>query len=474
MGQDPASAGTSATKVVGRYALFAEIASGGMATVHLGRLLGSAGFSRTVAIKRLHPHLAKDSEFAAPFLDEARLAARVRHPNVVPTLDVVSMGDELLIVMEYVHGDSLAALFRSCRVMGTPIEPRVIGNVIAAALHGLHAAHEAVSDDGAPLGIVHRDVSPHNVLVGVDGVARVLDFGVAKAVGQLHTTRQGELKGKVAYMAPEQLTGDPVTRRTDLFGAAAILWEGLTGARLYAGNTDPEIALKVLGSSPAAPSTVRRGLPAALDAVVLRGLEKDPERRFATAREMAEAIEAAVGLAAAREIGAWVEEMAPERLAAKAARIAEVERSRAVTFAPGSEAAEARPTEPTAELATGSIAALERMRRGSEAGRRSRVATLGAALGLVALGALAVRLWPSGSDAREPAAPPASSSAPAPASTPAATASAEPPASAVATGSAESEPPEASAPPAASRPPTRPVRGTARPRSSGNPLYSRH
>jgi serine/threonine-protein kinase len=381
------------------------------------------------------------------------------------------MGEELLIVMEYVHGDSLAALFRSCRVMGAPIEPRVIGNVIAAALHGLHAAHDAVSDDGTPLGIVHRDVSPHNVLVGVDGVARVLDFGVAKAVGQLHTTRQGDLKGKVAYMAPEQLTGDRVTRRTDLFGAAAILWEGLTGARLFGGTNDPEIALKILSSSPAAPSTVRRGLPAGLDEIVLRGLEKDPEKRFATAREMAEAIEAAVGLAPPREIGAWVEEMAPERLAAKAARIAEIERSRAVAIA-----GEAGPPDPTPEVATGSIAALVRIFHGREAGPRSRVATLGAALALVAFGALAVRLWPRGSDAGELGATPTASvpSLAAPASTPSAAPSAEPPASAAATGSDASEPPEASAPPAASRPPTRPVRGGPRPRSSGNPLYSRH
>src|SRR5262245_51026591 len=170
--------------VIGRYALHGELASGGMATVHLGRLLGPVGFSRTVAIKRLHAQYAQDPEFVSMFLDEARLAARIRHPNVVPTLDVVATSGELFLVMEYVPGESLSRLARAARDRMERMPPRIVSAIMSGVLHGLHAAHEAKSERGEPLGIVHRDVSPQNVLVGTDGVARVLDFGVAKAAGR--------------------------------------------------------------------------------------------------------------------------------------------------------------------------------------------------------------------------------------------------------------------------------------------------
>src|SRR5262245_16586952 len=176
--------------------MYDEIAAGGMATVHLGRVLGDAGFARTVAIKRLHPHYAKDPEFVSMFVDEARLAARITHPNVVSTVDAVTMGSELFLVMEYVHGESLAGLFYAAQHAGIRIPPAVAVAVVADVLYGLHAAHEARGEDGQPLGIVHRDISPPNILVGVDGVARVLDFGIAKAIVRVQTTREGQLKGK--------------------------------------------------------------------------------------------------------------------------------------------------------------------------------------------------------------------------------------------------------------------------------------
>ncbi|HEX7603641.1 MAG TPA: serine/threonine-protein kinase, partial [Polyangiaceae bacterium] len=172
---------------LGRYALHAEIAAGGMATVYLGRLHGAVGFGRTVAIKRLHPHLAKDPEFVSMFLDEAHLAARVQHPNVVPTLDVVTSDRELFLVLEYVRGESFSALIRAARAAGQTLPIPVVVAVVVGLLNGLHAAHEATDEQGKPLGIVHRDVSPQNVLVGADGVARVLDFGVAKAATRLQT-----------------------------------------------------------------------------------------------------------------------------------------------------------------------------------------------------------------------------------------------------------------------------------------------
>src|ERR1019366_2190828 len=218
----------SAPRTIGRYIVYGEIASGGMATVHFGRLTGVAGFARSVAIKRLHPQYARDPDFVKMFLDEARLAARITHPNVVATLDVVSEGEDLLLVMDYVRGVSLSQLSRIMRARGERIPPLIVSGVIAGVLHGLHAAHEAKSETGQRLDIVHRDVSPQNCLVGTDGVARVLDFGVAKAAGRLQTTRDGQLKGKLSYMAPEQIHGATVTRRTDIYAASVVLWETLT------------------------------------------------------------------------------------------------------------------------------------------------------------------------------------------------------------------------------------------------------
>ncbi len=308
--------------------------------MHYGRLVGPVGFSRTVAIKRLHPQFAKDPEFVAMFLDEARLAARIRHPNVVPTLDVVATQGELFLVMEYVQGESLSRLARAMRDAGTRIPPRVVSSIMAGVLHGLHAAHEARDERGEPLAIVHRDVSPHNVLVGSDGIARVLDFGVAKAAGRTQTTRDGHLKGKLSYMAPEQINGQ-VTRQTDLYAAAIVLWEALTGDRLFAADNQAAVMAKVMNGSVEAPSTrmidagktpdaeTKRGLDA-LDAVVLRGLERDPTKRFASAREMAIALERCVGLASPSEVGEWVEHAANDVLTRRAIKITEIESSSSV------------------------------------------------------------------------------------------------------------------------------------------------
>jgi eukaryotic-like serine/threonine-protein kinase len=242
-------------RIVGRYALYGEIASGGMATVHYGRLLGPVGFSRTVAIKRLHAHLSRDPEFVSMFLDEARLAARIRHPHVVSVLDVVAQDGELLLVMDFVQGESLNRLIRAAKRSGG-IPPNIVSAIIVGLLQGLHAAHEARSDRGEPLEIVHRDVSPQNVIVGVDGVAQVLDFGVAKAAGRIQETSEGQLKGKFAYMSPEQLQNKHVDRRTDIFAAAVVLWETLTGGRLFNGDSHAAVMFAVVQHEVPAPSTV--------------------------------------------------------------------------------------------------------------------------------------------------------------------------------------------------------------------------
>ena len=308
----------------GKYAIFGEIAAGGMATVHIGRLLGPRGFARTVAIKRLHAQFAREPDFVAMFLDEAHLVARIRHPNVVPTLDVVATGDNLMLIMEYVAGESLARLWRAAAATNR-IPTNIASAIAVGMLHGLHAAHEAKNEFGEPLDIVHRDVSPQNVLVGTDGVARVIDFGVAKAIGRLQNTGGEQLKGKVPYMAPEQMRSAPVNRRSDVFAAAVVLWEALTMKRLFASDNEAATMQKVLTMVVPAPSSIEPSLPAALDEVVRKGLERDPARRWATARDMALALELALPPALPSEVGSWVEAMAKEALATRAGRIAEME-----------------------------------------------------------------------------------------------------------------------------------------------------
>jgi serine/threonine-protein kinase len=299
---------------LGRYALYGEIAAGGMATVHLARLLGPVGFARTVAIKRLHPHLAKDPEFVAMFLEEARLAARVRHPNVVATLDVVSDDGELFLVMEYVAGESLSRLVRKARERGERVPPRYVVGIMSGALEGLHSAHDAKSEKGQPLGLVHRDVSPQNVHVGTDGVPRLLDFGIAKATNRVQETRTDQIKGKVAYMSPEQLAKGAIDRRADVYSASVCLWETLTGQRLFKADDVPSLVYAIINEEVQPPSSIVPDLPPGLDAIVMKGLEREAENRWSSAREMAAALEQAVAPAPAREIGEWVHSVAGEAL----------------------------------------------------------------------------------------------------------------------------------------------------------------
>ncbi|MEQ9319388.1 MAG: serine/threonine-protein kinase [Polyangiaceae bacterium] len=209
-------------RVLGRYVLCGELASGGMATVHLARHLGPHGFCRSVAVKRLHEGHAKDPDFVAMFLDEARLASRIHHPNVASIIDVISTPSDLCLVMDYLHGESLAQLQR--RAEGKPIEVPIAAAIVVDALRGLHAAHEVTDMDGTKLELVHRDVSPQNLFVGADGVTRVLDFGIAKASSRSQVTRDGQVKGKLAYMAPEQIRSEPADRRVDVFATGVVLW----------------------------------------------------------------------------------------------------------------------------------------------------------------------------------------------------------------------------------------------------------
>jgi serine/threonine protein kinase len=307
--------------------LFGEIASGGMATVYFDRLVGAVGFSRSVAIKQLHPQYAKSPEFVAQFLDEAQLTARIRHPNVVSVLDVVAREGELFVIMEFVEGEPLSRLVRFAR---EPVPLSIASAILVQVLLGLHAAHEATTEEGEPLQIVHRDVSPQNMLVGIDGSSHILDFGVAKAASRVHTTENGQIKGKLTYMAPEQLRGADLDRRVDVFAAGIVLWELITGQRLFARGDPGATVTAVLSGFVKPPSVHRAEVSAALDALVLKALAPNREDRFASAREMAIALEACIPPASSLKVGAWVEIVAGDSLKERAQRLREAEESTGV------------------------------------------------------------------------------------------------------------------------------------------------
>lgn len=314
-------------RTIGRYELHGVLASGGMARVHFGRVSGAGGFSRPVAIKRLHPQLANDPEFVTMFVDEARLCGRIRHPNVVATLDVVKTDDELFIVMEYIAGETLSKLLRLAAARSVPTSPKIVASIVASVLHGLHAAHHAKDERGRELGIVHRDVSPQNILVGADGAARLLDFGIAKAAGRLQTTRDGQVKGKVGYMPPEQLSGDPVTPQVDIYAASVVLWEALVGRKLFDGETEAAVFARAVQAVVPTPSSIDRRLGPEVDALVLRGLARAPSERYATAREMALDLEQTMGVASPWEVAAWVDAVAGDELRRRAEKLADMELS---------------------------------------------------------------------------------------------------------------------------------------------------
>jgi len=294
--------------------MYSKLASGGMATVHLGCMLGPAGFSKLVAIKCLHAQFALEAEFVAMFLDEARLTSSIHHPNVVASLDVVAEQGELLVIMEYVHGETLAALLRTSRQTAELPPLPVVTRVVCDALEGLHAAHVA-SLAGRCLNIVHRDVSPQNIMVGADGNSRVLDFGIAQAAIRSRVTASGTVKCKLAYMSPEQLQNQAVDARTDIFAAGVVLWEALTGKRLFFAPDSRETDSRLLNSTISPPSAVVPGLPGEIDRVVLKALARDPEQRFQSAHDFAEALRKATTEGSRRAVADWVGRVAKDSLA---------------------------------------------------------------------------------------------------------------------------------------------------------------
>lgn len=287
------------TTRLGPYELLREVGYGGMGSVYLGRRLGLGGFHKWVAIKTIHPHLAKEAGFVTMFLDEARTAASMQHPNVTTVFDVGEADGTYFLAMEYLHGEHLG-VFQDTG----PIDPHLAAHTIARAAEGLHHAHEILDERGVPRGLVHRDVSPHNIFLTYDGHVKVTDFGIARAEGRLaKTTETGRIKGKCAYMAPEQVQAQPLDRRADLFALGVVLWELTTGERLYVAPTDAQVLLAILREDPREPSWLVPDYPPALEAIVMKCLARDPDDRFASCAELARALDAFVATAS-RPIGA--------------------------------------------------------------------------------------------------------------------------------------------------------------------------
>ncbi len=272
--------------LVGRYELIYRLGHGGMASVYLGRAIGTAGFERLVAVKVIHPHLANESEFVEMFLDEARIAAKIHHPNVCETLDLGEDDGLFFMVMEYVEGETLSSLIRQLRKRDDRLPVACALQLAADACRGLGAAHELEGNDGQPLNLVHRDVSPHNLLVTMDGRVKVVDFGIMKAAGKRSNTLTGQLRGKLTYMAPEQARGEPVDRRSDIYAMGVVLWELLAGARFYRGETESEILAQVSLGRRQSITDYCDNLPAGVVAVLDKALAESRSDRYETAEDM--------------------------------------------------------------------------------------------------------------------------------------------------------------------------------------------
>ena len=271
--------GTSAGQTIGRYRRLAELGRGGMATVYLAAARGPQGFTKLVVLKELRPDLAQDAEFRSMFLDEARLAARLNHPNVVQTYEVGEDGNRQVIVMEYLEGQPLS---RARKVLPSPLTYFALSNVLT----GLEHAHDLLDFQGKPLNVVHRDVSPHNIFVTYSGEVKLCDFGIAKAADSSAVTATGDMKGKLSYMAPEQARGEIVDKRADLFGVGVVLWETATGRRLWNNMQDVQILAQLLGGAIPTPRSVDPSVPERLEQICMKALAFEPRDRYATAAEM--------------------------------------------------------------------------------------------------------------------------------------------------------------------------------------------
>jgi len=325
-GEDSERPERTAPERIGRYELCFELASGGMATVYLARIHGSSGFEKLVALKRIHPHLAKEKQYIEMFLDEAKIASRISHPNVCSVFDFGHADGEYYIAMEYLVGEPLSRLYgRVARIREQrrhPLMPLRMAGIIAHACEGLHAAHELKDANGDPLHVVHRDASPRNLFVTYDGSVQVVDFGVASARQRMHHTATGQIKGTFAYMAPEQLRAGQIDRRVDVWALGVGLWEMLAFKRLFRRDTTANTVHAILYDEIVPPSAHRSSaIPAEIDELVLKALARDPKDRWQNARDMGRALWQVIGaqqeIIGAADLSDWMSELFPQGEARK-------------------------------------------------------------------------------------------------------------------------------------------------------------
>ncbi len=297
-----------------------------MASVHLARMDGPGGFQKWVAIKRIHPHLVEDDQFVDMFLDEARIAAGINHANVAQVFDLGKDDNTYWIAMEYLHGEPLREVMRRAEERHMRIMPDLAARICADAADGLHAAHELRGKNGQLLGLVHRDVTPHNLFLTYEGYTKVVDFGIAKVADRLSSTRAGTLKGKLAYMSPEQVRGAEVDRTTDIFALGVVLWELTTNQRLFRMDTDLDTLEKVQACVVPPPSTLIPGYPPELEACVMKALSKRKQDRYATAREFSRALQSFLmrsgSFCGPEEVGSFVRQVFADRIQKREAHLA--------------------------------------------------------------------------------------------------------------------------------------------------------
>ena len=284
---------TARVSRIGTYDIVAKLGSGGMADVYLGTKTGAAGFSRPVVVKRIRDSLKDKADVQQMFIDEARLSSRIQHPNVVAVEELGEENGTFFMVMEYVHGVELAALLRDLAQLSRQLTPDAAVAIACAVADGLHAAHEARDEQGRRLGLVHRDVSPQNIILSANGGVKVIDFGVAKAAYRLHRTEGHKIKGKLRYMSPEQISGD-ADRRSDLFALGVVLWECLTNRRLFAEEDDMVVLERIQAGDIPPPSRFAKGVTPELESVVMQVLAVNADDRPQTGRALRQALQRAM------------------------------------------------------------------------------------------------------------------------------------------------------------------------------------
>ncbi|GEN11387.1 serine/threonine protein kinase [Myxococcus fulvus] len=327
---------------VGRYQLVRKLATGGMAEVFLAKVAGPGGFEKTLVLKRILPHLVEDASFVEMFLEEARLVAQLNHPHIVQIFDFGEAEGSYFLAMELIDGPNLRRWQRQAASRGRPLAPNICAKVVALAAEGLAYAHDfADPGTGQPLGLIHRDVSPDNILVSRQGAVKVVDFGIAKVAGQKHRTQTGIVKGKVAYMPPEQCQADPLDRRVDVYALGVVLYELLTGRLPFEGATELAMMQAIVSRPPVPVSRHRADVPSALQAIISTALEKDREKRYPDCRALQAALERFV-LSTGEPVGAYqiaqsVEQVVEERGTATPAPITNREAERTAPSGPARE-----------------------------------------------------------------------------------------------------------------------------------------